>query len=128
MPTPRLVFLVPFASLVLIAHALGLWVIALRMRLKVGIGDGGHKVLKRAIRVHANFIEWVPLAIIGLLVADLARADARVVGALGGALVLARVLHAVGLGRHHRQSPGRFIGTLLTQLVLLGSAVAALLA
>ena len=128
MPSPRLAFLVPFATLVLIAHGLGMWVVVLRMRLKVGIGDGGHRVLKRAIRVHANFIEWVPLATVGLLVADLAGADARLVGGLGATLVLSRGLHAFGLGRHAGSSPGRFIGTALTQGVLLLSAAAAVFA
>jgi hypothetical protein len=31
------------------------------------------------------------------------------------------VLHAVGLGRRAGTSPGRFLGTALTQAVLLGS-------
>ena len=128
MQTPRLVFLVPFATLVLIAHGLGLWVIVLRRRLRVGIGDGGHRVLKRAIRVHANFVEWVPLATLALLVADLCRVDARLVGGLGATLVLARGLHAFGLGRHPGASPGRFTGTALTQLVMLVSAGAAFFA
>jgi len=124
--TPSPAFLVVFAALAVLASGLSLWVIYLRNHLRVGIGDGGHGVLKRAIRVHANFTEWVPITAIALLVADLSGTAPQAVAALGGTLVLARGLHASGLGRRAGTSPGRFLGTLLTQGVLLTSAGLAL--
>ncbi|HYT98291.1 MAG TPA: MAPEG family protein, partial [Casimicrobiaceae bacterium] len=42
----------------LLLVVLALRVSARRMRLKVGLGDGGDELLRRAIRVHANAVEW----------------------------------------------------------------------
>ncbi len=38
--------------------------IVLRGRLRVTLGDGGSEALQRAIRAHANFGEYVPLALV----------------------------------------------------------------
>ena len=35
-----------------------------RNRHKIGIGDGGDKALARKIRVHGNFVEYVPLGLL----------------------------------------------------------------
>ena len=95
-----------------------------RMRgtLHVGLGDGGLKLLQRAIRVHANFAEFVPTALVLMVIAELQGAPPLVMHALGVALVVARVAHAIGLYRGSGTSPGRFIGTALTWTMILGNA------
>ncbi len=90
---------------------------------KVSIGHGGIEELERAIRVQGNFVEYVPLALVLLLMAELNDGSARMVHAYGAALVIGRVLHAIGLMPTIRPNAGRAIGTLLTMLVLLGLAV-----
>ena len=50
-----------------------------RMKLGIGINDGGNTELSRAIRVHANAVEWGLPILLLLLVAELNRANAVVV-------------------------------------------------
>ncbi|MGY6553720.1 MAG: MAPEG family protein [Wenzhouxiangella sp.] len=110
----------------LLLLALSFQVVALRRRHGVGLGSGDQPALERAIRVHANFCEYVPLGLLLLLVLELSAAlPSLILHALGVMLVLGRILHALGLSRSAGVSSGRFVGTLLTWLML---AVAALLA
>ena len=86
----------------------------LRWRLKVGLGDGGDRVLTRAIRVHANLVEWgVPAAVL-LLLAELNRAPPPFLHACGIALIVGRVLHALALSRSGGASVGRTLGSALS--------------
>jgi uncharacterized protein len=118
-----------YASLLaLLFLSLSLRVVLLRRRHRVGIGTGGEQSLELAARAHANFAEYVPLALVLMLALELwAGAPAVLLHLLGIALVVGRTLHGlVGLNRSAGQSPGRFIGTALTWLVLLVSAVTGL--
>ncbi|ACA16179.1 uncharacterized relative of glutathione S-transferase MAPEG superfamily-like protein [Methylobacterium sp. 4-46] len=87
-----------YAALLALAY-LGLagWVIAGRVASGVLHGDAGNGTLLRRIRAHANFSEYVPLALllIGLLEAGGAR-HALVQGLLI-VLLVARLLHPVGM-------------------------------
>jgi uncharacterized membrane protein YecN with MAPEG domain len=94
-----------------------------RIVFKVDIGDGGNEEMKRRIRVQANFIEYVPLALILMLLIQQAGFSAWIVHLMGVALILARVLHATGLGRFSGTSAGRLIGAATTFVVLLTGAV-----
>ena len=106
---------------------LSFWVISLRRKLKVGLGDGGHHVLKRAIRTHGNFIEYVPftLVLVGLL--ESMGENPQVVHALGITLIAARTLHFIGLSKHHGKSLGRFWGASLNFAAILAAATRILL-
>jgi uncharacterized membrane protein YecN with MAPEG domain len=106
------------ALLALLLVALALRVVALRWTTKTGIGDGGDRRLARAIRVHGNAIEYVPIALVLLLVAELGNATPALLHGCGIALVAARVLHAAGLSRTAGVSPGRFAGTVATFTVI----------
>ncbi len=108
---------------VLLIFALAMYVVVLRMRHKVGLGDGGVPEMLRAIRVHGNALEYVPLALLMILVLELMGVAAIHLHALGLALTLGRLLHAWGLARSSGTSPGRFVGTLLTWAVFLYAAV-----
>ena len=106
---------------------------ACRLRLGIG-GDArgrcdGHgrqagkpalrRLAARAIRAQANAIEYIPLLLVMLLIAENNGAGVAFVHACGAGLVLARVLHAVGLSSSAGVSLGRFWGILLTWAVLL---------
>ncbi len=97
-------------------------VIRLRLSTRTGIGDGGNHHLARCIRVHANAIEYLPLALLLLLLVEWNQTLPMVVHGFGIALVTGRVLHAIGLSRSAGSSPARFIGMLLTLLSMLGMA------
>lgn len=117
--------LLPYAAaLTLLLLALSLQVVRLRWRHRVGLGSGQVAELERAIRVQANFCEYVPLALLLLaLLAASGAASATLLHALATALLVGRVLHALGLGRSAGPSQARKIGTLLTWLVLLLAGV-----
>ena len=123
--TPRITLLV--ASLhALLYVALALRVVLLRKGRGVGIGTGGDAELARAVRVHGNFAEYVPLALLLLALLELAGTPSGLLWAFGLGLLLARVLHALGLARASGYSAGRFGGTLLTFLLLAAMAATGL--
>jgi uncharacterized membrane protein YecN with MAPEG domain len=94
----------------LLIFALSLRIALLRRKLRIGIGDGGDAGLARAIRAQANAIEYVPLLLVMLLIAENNGASVAMVHACGAGLLLARVLHAVGLSGSAGVSFGRFWG------------------
>ncbi len=85
------------AILALMMVALSFQVSLRRRQLALSHGDGGDQVLRRRIRAHGNFIEYSPLAAIVILLVELAGTNPATVWALGGALVGARVVHALGM-------------------------------
>ncbi len=116
---PPVVVALYAALLALLYLGLGLRVIRLRRRLKVAVGDGGQPELQRAVRVHANFAEYVPLALVLLLLAELQGAPAWLLHALGLALLVGRLIHARGVSRTREDFRWRVAGMTLTFPVLL---------
>jgi uncharacterized membrane protein YecN with MAPEG domain len=104
--------------LALLLLMLALRVVRLRWTLRVGLGDGGDKSMSRAIRIHGNASEHVPIALLLLLAAELNHASPALLHGCGIALVVARVLHAVGLGRFAGASWQRTVGTVGTFSVI----------
>jgi uncharacterized membrane protein YecN with MAPEG domain len=109
----------------LILLGLSARVVGLRRKHQVGIGTGAVTALERAVRAQANFTEYVPLALLLIALLELNGLDAWMIHGLGAVLVIGRVLHAQGLNRSAGTSAGRFIGTLLTWLVLLVAGLTA---
>jgi uncharacterized protein len=93
---------------------------------KIGLGDGGDAILNRKIRVHGNFVEHAPIALLVLGLLELCGLPAAWLWTFGSALLLGRAMHAVGLSGSGGYSIGRFWGTGLTWLVLLAMAIAGL--
>lgn len=110
----------------LLLMLLSLLVVKQRMKHKVLLGDDGVPALRLAIRVHANFIEYVPLALVLILLLELMAAPPALLHGLGIALLAGRIGHAQGLGRTAKPSVGRFLGTLLTWGAILVASVALL--
>ena len=96
---------------------------SLRGKLGVSIGDGGNKDLLLAMRRHANFVEYVPLALILIGLLELSQVRVAAIHGLGLALVVARVSHAVGIKADTMKSVGRMIGAVLTALVTLVASI-----
>jgi uncharacterized membrane protein YecN with MAPEG domain len=93
-------------------------VVGLRRKFQVGIGSGGKEELTRAIRVQANFVEYTPITLILLILAELQGASILLLHAAGLLLVVGRALHAVGLRQSAGRTFGRFYGTLATWFAL----------
>jgi uncharacterized membrane protein YecN with MAPEG domain len=102
-------------------------VIAFRLKHKVGIGDGGNEDMQRRIRVHANAIEYLPLALLLLGGMELNGYPDWLIHTFGATLLVSRLLHAWGLSRSTGKSPGRFVGVLLTLLLMVAMSVFAIL-
>ena len=109
--------------LALLLIALAVRVSRSRMKLGIGIGDGGDGRLARAIRVHANAVEWTLPMLLLLIVAELNRASPLLLHVCGVAFVVARVVHAIGLSRSAGSSTGRFSGTVVSWIVIVVLAV-----
>ena len=127
------VLLAPFPMLALYAAinalimlVLGILVIRTRAKTRIEIGDGGNPNMMAAIRAHANNSEYVPLALLLMLILIPLRASAFVIHAIGGTLTLGRILHAIGLSRNAGTSLLRFLGVILTWLSYLIAIIAIL--
>lgn len=110
----------------LLVLALAFRVIARRLKVKVGIGDGGDHELQRRVRVHANAVEYLPLALILLGGMELNGYPNAVIHGFGITLLVSRLMHAWGLSRISGASPGRFVGTLLTLVLMIAMALFAI--
>ena len=91
---------------------------------KIGVGDGGDAELARKVRVHGNFIEHAPMALLMLGLLELSGLPAAWLWSFGSALLLGRVMHAIGFSRRPGHSFGRFWGTAGTWVVFLLMALA----
>ncbi|SEK86581.1 hypothetical protein SAMN05216262_103155 [Colwellia chukchiensis] len=113
-----------YASLLALLYlGLTINIIRLRLSLQIGIGSGGNKVLAAAIRIHGNFAEYVPLALILLACYELNNGDATILHAIGALLIISRVFHAIGLSKSIGASLQRQIAMLSTFVVLIVLAV-----
>lgn len=93
-------------------------VIARRRAGRVSLGVGGDPDLERAVRVHANFAEYVPFALFLLLLAELNHNPAWLLHLVGIALLVGRVSHAVALSRRPQDLRLRVVGVGCTLTVL----------
>ena len=112
-----------YAGLLTVLYVvLAFLIIARRYRLRVGLGDGGDPALQRAIRVHGNFGEYVPLGLVLMILSENLGSPSWLIHAVGLALLCGRILHAFGLSRESDASPGRGAGMILTFAALLTAA------
>jgi uncharacterized protein len=105
----------------LLLIALSVNVVLARRRYRVRLGVGTDEGMQQAVRVQANFTEYVPLAVVLLVLCEvLAGLPTAAVHAAGIVLVTSRVLHAWGLAQSPGRTFGRFYGTAGTWLVIIG--------
>ena len=80
-------------------------------------------ILQRKVRAFGNFMEYVPLALLFILLLEFASSPAWLLWFLGSVLTIARIAHAWGVIKTYGPSPSRAIGFFLTWLVyLLGAS------
>lgn len=94
--------------------ALSLRTIRLRRRHRIAVGDGDNGELRRAMRVHANFAEYVPLALLLIFFVELDGTPKWWVHALALALLGGRLAHAWGVSQTRENFRYRVSGMLLT--------------
>ena len=91
----------------------------MRFSARVSVGDGGDKDLLRRMRVHANFAEYVPFALLLMGLAESLALDARLLHGVGIVLALGRYAHAYGMSRRKDILPLRTGGMIATLSVLI---------
>lgn len=120
--------LISAALAALITGWLGMRCGSIRVKDKILHGDGGNGLLLRRMRAQSNFTEYTPIALVLILVLDLASQDGWLLGVSALAFMIGRVLHAIGMDAETAAKP-RMIGMMLTfPLLLLWAAWAALVA
>ena len=107
----------------LLVVVLSIRVMWLRNTEKVGIGAGGNERLARAIRAHANAVEYLPIALLLLLILELDQTWPWLLHVFGIVLIAGRVLHAIGLSNYAGVSFGRAAGIALTLATILAMAL-----
>src|SRR6266436_9261049 len=85
------------AILALIYAVLALQAARLRRDNRVLFGDGDNIKLRSAIRAHANFAEYVPIIALMVAMLEMSGMSATRVHLLMAALLLARLLHPLGM-------------------------------
>ena len=111
------------ALLALLFIGLSVRTLLLRRRLQVAVGDAGNPELLRAMRVHANFAEYVPLTLLLFAFAEAHGAAGLAVHAGLASLLVGRVSHAYGVSRVDERYLFRVIGVGITLTVLGFAAV-----
>ncbi|MDX5594732.1 MAPEG family protein [Pseudovibrio sp. SPO723] len=105
---------------------LSMRVIQMRQKTRVSLGEGNSKQLLRRLRIHGNFAEYVPFALLLILLVELNEMPDWNVHALGGLLIVSRTLHFIGLSREKDVNAFRVLGMVGTFTVLLLGALACL--
>ncbi len=96
--------------------------IRMRRSLKIGIGHGKNESLLRAMRVHSNFAEYVPLSLILLAFVEMANAQNVIVHGLCSLLLIGRCIHAYGVSQENEKLAFRITGMLMTFTCILSCA------
>ena len=126
MPTITAFYL---AVLALLYVALTLQVIRLRRMNRAAFGDSDNIALRSAIRAHAHFAEYVPITTLMIGFLEASGASALRVHVLMGALVVARLLHPLGMyaaPNTFRFRIGRIGGVAITIALLITCALSIL--
>jgi uncharacterized membrane protein YecN with MAPEG domain len=115
------------ALLGLLFFVLSVRTLRLRRKLRIAIGDAGNQQLLRAMRVHSNFAEYVPLTLLLVFLVESGGAHSALVHALCLCLLLGRLAHGYGVGKIAEDFRYRIFGMAMTFTALVGSAAYLLL-
>ncbi len=98
--------------------------IGARRAAKVEIGDGSDLELLRRMRVHANFAEYVPIALTLMALAEATKANPLLLHAIGVTLLGGRVVHAYALSQSPHILSLRVAGMVATLTAIMAAAAA----
>lgn len=123
---PPLITATYLAVFGLIYSALSMRVVLMRRGNRTAFGDGDNATLRAAIRAHAHFAEYVPIIVLMVGALEVLGTPAVQLHMLLGALLVARIIHPLGL--HAKPGTlqflvGRVFGMALTVFVLVTSAL-----
>jgi uncharacterized membrane protein YecN with MAPEG domain len=96
-----------------------------RTKEKVFVGDGGSEPVIRRMRAHANYVENTAFVLILIALVELGLGSSIWLWGAGALYLVGRILHALGMDG---MGWGRMAGTIITLLTQLGLAITALAA
>ncbi|MEM6513172.1 MAG: MAPEG family protein [Pseudomonadota bacterium] len=114
------------ALFALMLICLSILTIRSRVRTRIAVGPGDDAGLLRAMRVQANFCEYIPMALLAMFFVETLWGSSAWIHALGGALMIGRVSHAFGVSQVRENLRYRQFGMLVTFTVIGCSAIAIL--
>ncbi len=113
-------YAIGFAVLMLV-----LWMNVVRLRAAnhISLGYGDDPTLHERMRQHGNFVEWVPLTLILLGLAELRGTEALWLHVCGGLGLAGRVIHPFGIKHDNAALPARMVGSIANLGALIGLIV-----
>jgi uncharacterized membrane protein YecN with MAPEG domain len=93
---------------------LSLRVSFVRRDARIALGDGENEALRRRIRAQGNFIEFVPIALLLLVLAEHTGMGTLFIHLFGLVLLAARIAHAYGISQVKEPIIFRMVGTVAT--------------
>ena len=110
------------AFLALFYVGLSVRTLSLRRQLKIGVGDAGNERMLRAMRVHSNFSEYVPIALILAILIEQANTQIIIVHFVCAILLIGRCIHAFGVSKVQENYKFRVTGMAFTYTSICSSA------
>jgi len=111
------------AVLALMFVAMSVRTLRLRRQLRIAVGDKGDQQMLRAMRVHANFAEYVPFSLLLIYMFETRSGTGVLIHALCVCLIVGRFSHAYGLSRVDEDYRYRVFGMSMTFTALAVSAI-----
>jgi uncharacterized protein len=118
----------PFYAALLAIMFIFLSVRTLRTRraLKIAVGDNGNQQMLRTMRVHANFAEYTPIALILIYFFEALGGLAWLVHIFCLCLFAGRISHAYGVSQLNETYKFRVFGTAMTFTAILSAVIGTL--
>lgn len=91
-------------------------------QISVLFGEPPNMELAQRVRVHQNFLEYVPLILILFGLLEVSGVSRMFLYVMGDLLIVARIAHAIGLRHDNIQHIGRLIGAGGTALITVVTA------
>jgi uncharacterized protein len=103
--------------------ALSVRTLLLRRKFGIAIGSNNQPLLERASRVHSNFAEYVPMALLLIYFLELKMPSNVWIHFICIALLVGRISHAYGVSQVQEKFIYRVIGMALTFMVIISTSV-----
>ena len=111
------------AIIALLFVLLSVRTLLLRRKLKVAIGHGDQPRLERATRAHANFAEYVPIALLLIYFLEVSSVSGPLIHILCVLLLVGRISHAYGVSQVEEDYRYRVFGMALTFTAIISAAL-----
>jgi uncharacterized protein len=118
-------YITPFYSGIfgLFFVALSVRTLLLRRKFGIAIGSNNQPILERASRVHSNFAEYVPMALLLIYFLELKMPSNIWIHFVCIALLVGRISHAYGVSQVQEKLIYRVIGMTLTFVAIVSTSV-----